>query len=198
MLMPKRVKYRKMMRGRMKGQETRGNYIAFGEYGIMACEPAWITSRQIEAARIAMTRHVRRGGKVWIRIFPQKSYTKKPLETRMGKGKAGVEGWVAVVKPGRIMFEMAGVNEELAKEAMRLAIFKMPMKCKFVTLRDFPDAKGPKQPYVATAKKGAAVEEATEVEVVIESPIINDEAVTAEETVETVVEETVAEGGEQA
>lgn len=152
MLMPKRVKYRKMMRGRMKGKETRGNYIAFGEFGIMAMEPAWITSRQIEAARIAMTRHVRRGGKVWIRIFPQKSYTKKPLETRMGKGKAAVEGWVAVVKPGRVMFEMAGVSEELAKEAMRLAIFKMPMRCKFVTLRDFPDAPGPKQPFVMSAK----------------------------------------------
>ncbi|MBX3119583.1 MAG: 50S ribosomal protein L16 [Fimbriimonadaceae bacterium] len=152
MLMPKRVKYRKMMRGRMKGQETRGNFIAFGEYGIMAMEPAWITSRQIEAARIAMTRHVRRGGKVWIRIFPQKSYTKKPLETRMGKGKAAIEGWVAVVKPGRVMFEMAGVSEEMAKEAMRLAIFKMPMRCKFVTLRDFPDSPGPKTPFVMTAK----------------------------------------------
>ncbi len=198
MLMPKRVKYRKMMRGRMKGHETRGNYIAFGEFGIMACEPAWITSRQIEAARIAMTRHVRRGGKVWIRIFPQKSYTKKPLETRMGKGKAGVEGWVAVVKPGRIMFEMAGVSEELAKEAMRLAIFKMPMRCKFVTLRDFPDAKGPKQPYVAPAKKGgAAADEATEVEVVMEEPIINEEPM-ADAAVENVAEEVAGEGAEQA
>jgi large subunit ribosomal protein L16 len=135
MLMPKRVKEgrRKMFRGRMKGQATQGNTISFGEYAIVAQEPAWITSRQIEAARIAMTRHIKRGGKVWIRVFPDKSYTKKPLETRMGKGKAGVEGWVAVVKPGRILFEMAGPPEEMAKEAMRLAIFKLPIRCKFVT-----------------------------------------------------------------
>lgn len=139
MLMPKKVKYRKMFRGRMKGKASRGNTIEFGDYGIMALEPAWITSRQIEAARIAMTRHVKRGGKVWIRIFPDKSYTKKPLETRMGKGKAPVEGWVAVVKPGRVMFEMDGVAEDVAKEAMRLAIFKLPNKCKFVTRRDFED-----------------------------------------------------------
>ncbi|MFQ3587356.1 MAG: 50S ribosomal protein L16 [Fimbriimonadaceae bacterium] len=137
MLMPKKVKYRKMFRGRMKGKASRGNTIEFGDYGIMALEPAWITARQIEAARIAMTRHVKRGGKVWIRVFPDKSYTKKPLETRMGKGKAPVEGWVAVVKPGRIMFEMDGVAEDVAKEAMRLAIFKLPNKCKFVTRRDF-------------------------------------------------------------
>jgi large subunit ribosomal protein L16 len=137
--MPKRVKEgrRKMHRGRMTGRATQGNVISFGEYGIVALEPAWITSRQIEAARIAMTRHIKRGGKVWIRIFPDKSYTKKPLETRMGKGKAPVEGWVAVVKPGRIMFEMNGVAEDVAKEAMRLAIHKLPMKCKFVTKRDF-------------------------------------------------------------
>lgn len=135
MLMPKRVKEgrRKMFRGRMKGLSTQGNKIDFGDYGIVALEPAWVTSRQIEAARIAMTRHIKRGGKVWIRIFPHKSYTKKPLETRMGKGKAGVEGWVAVVKPGRVMFEMNGVNVDLAREAMRLAIYKMPMRCKFYT-----------------------------------------------------------------
>jgi large subunit ribosomal protein L16 len=139
MLMPKRVKEgrRKMFRGRMKGKATQGEKLSFGDYGIQALEPAWITSRQIEAARIAMTRHIKRGGKVWIRIFPDKSYTKKPLETRMGKGKAGIEGWVAVVKPGRILFEMAGPAEELAKEAMRLAIFKLPIRCKFVTKRDF-------------------------------------------------------------
>ncbi|HLO99140.1 MAG TPA: 50S ribosomal protein L16 [Fimbriimonas sp.] len=122
-----------MFRGRMKGLSTQGNKIDFGDYGIVAQEPAWVTSRQIEAARIAMTRHIKRGGKVWIRIFPHKSYTKKPLETRMGKGKAGVEGWVAVVKPGRVLFEMNGVNVELAREAMRLAIYKMPMRCKFYT-----------------------------------------------------------------
>ncbi|CAN5528042.1 50S ribosomal protein L16 [soil metagenome] len=139
MLMPKRVKEgrRKMHRGRMTGRATQGNKIDFGEFGIVALEPAWITSRQIEAARIAMTRHIKRGGKVWIRIFPDKSYTKKPLETRMGKGKAPVEGWVAVVKPGRIMFEMNGVAEDVAKEAMRLAIHKLPMKCKFVSKKDF-------------------------------------------------------------
>jgi len=139
MLMPKRVKEgrRKMMRGRMKGPSTQGNTISFGEFGLVATEPAWITSRQIEAARIAMTRHIKRGGKVWIRIFPDKSYTKKPLETRMGKGKAGVEGWVAVVKPGRVMFEMNGVQEDVAKEAMRLAAMKMPIKCKFMTKHDF-------------------------------------------------------------
>lgn len=135
MLMPKRVKEgrRKMMRGRMKGRATQGNKISFGDFGIVALAPGWITSRQIESARIAMTRHVKRGGKVWIRIFPSKSYTKKPLETRMGKGKAGVEGWVAVVKPDRIMFEMSGVPEPVAKEAMRLAIHKLPIRCKFVT-----------------------------------------------------------------
>jgi large subunit ribosomal protein L16 len=139
MLMPKRVKEgrRKMHRGRMKGRATQGNRISFGEFAIVSLEPAWVTSRQIEAARIAMTRHIKRGGKVWIRIFPDKSYTKKPLETRMGKGKAPVEGWVAVVKPGRVLFEMNGVAEELAKEAMRLAIHKLPMKCKFMTKKDF-------------------------------------------------------------
>jgi len=136
MLMPKRVKHRKMHRGRMKGKATQGNRISFGEFGIIAMEPSWITSRQIEASRIAMTRHIKRGGKVWIRIFPDKSYTKKPLETRMGKGKAPVEGWVAVVKPGRVLFEMSGVSVEVAKEAMRLAIFKLPIKCKFVTKAD--------------------------------------------------------------
>ncbi len=139
MLMPKRVKdgRRKMHRGRMTGKATQGNKISFGDYAIVALEPAWITARQIEAARIAMTRHIKRGGKVWIRVFPHKSFTKKPLETRMGKGKAPVEGWVAVVKPGRVLFEMAGPTEELAKEAMRLAIYKMPIKCKFMTKRDF-------------------------------------------------------------
>ncbi len=136
MLMPKRVKHRKMHRGRMKGKATQGNRVSFGEFAIVALEPAWITSRQIEAARIAMTRHIKRGGKVWIRIFPDKSYTKKPLETRMGKGKAPVEGWVAVVKPGRVLFEMDGVAVDVAKEAMRLAIFKLPIRCKFVTKAD--------------------------------------------------------------
>jgi large subunit ribosomal protein L16 len=137
--MPKRVKEgrRKMMRGRMKGPATQGNEISFGDFGLVATEPSWITSRQIEAARIAMTRHIKRGGKVWIRIFPDKSYTKKPLETRMGKGKAAVEGWVAVVKPGRVMFEMNGVPEDVAKEAMRLAAMKMPIRCKFMTKKDF-------------------------------------------------------------
>ncbi len=137
MLMPKRVKYRKMHRGRRAGVATRGNSLAFGDFALVAVECAWITSRQIEAARIAMTRHVKRGGKVWIRIFPDRSYTKKPLETRMGKGKAPVEGWVAVVKPGRVMFEMDGVTTELAREAMRLAAHKMPIRCKFMKKSDF-------------------------------------------------------------
>lgn len=133
MLMPKRVKYRKVHRGRMKGKATRGNKITYGEYGIQALEPAWITSNQIEAARVAMTRYMKRGGQVWIKIFPDKSVTKKPAETRMGKGKGAPEYWVAVVKPGRIMFEVAGVSEEIAREAMRLAQHKLPIKTKFIT-----------------------------------------------------------------
>lgn len=137
MLMPKRVKHRKQHRGRMRGLATRGNTIQFGDFGIMAMECGWISSRQIEAARIAMTRSIKRGGQVWIRIFPDKPITKKPLEQRMGKGKAPVEGWVAVIKPGRVMFEMNGVPVEVAKEAMRLAIMKLPIRCKFVTKADF-------------------------------------------------------------
>lgn len=131
--MPKRVKHRKVHRGRMKGKATRGNKITYGEYAIQALEPAWITSNQIEAARIAMTRYIKRGGQVWIKIFPDKSVTKKPAETRMGKGKGAPEYWVAVVKPGRVMFELAGVNEETAREAMRLAQHKLPIKTKFIT-----------------------------------------------------------------
>ncbi|KAA3618136.1 MAG: 50S ribosomal protein L16 [Calditrichaeota bacterium] len=133
MLMPKRVKYRKKHRGRMRGKAVRGSTIAFGEYGLKALEPGWITSRQIEAARIAMTRHIKRGGKVWIRIFPDKPITEKPAETRMGKGKGSPEYWVSVIKPGRIMFELAGVTPELAKDAMRLAAHKLPLKTKFVS-----------------------------------------------------------------
>ena len=132
MLMPKRVKFRRVQRGRLKGKASRGNKISHGEYGLQACEPAWITSRQIEAARIAMTRYIKRGGKVWIKIFPDKPITEKPAETRMGSGKGSPEYWVAVVKPGRIMFEMDGVNEEVAREALRLAANKLPIKCKFV------------------------------------------------------------------
>ncbi|HHJ51917.1 MAG TPA: 50S ribosomal protein L16 [Caldithrix abyssi] len=132
MLMPKRVKYRKKQRGKMKGNAQKGNYIAFGRYGLKALESGWITSRQIEATRVAITRHVKRGGKVWIRIFPDKPVTKKPAETRMGKGKGSPEYWVAVVKPGRIMFELEGVPFDVAKEAMRLASHKLPIKTKFV------------------------------------------------------------------
>ena len=132
MLMPKRVKHRKMMRGRMKGKAQRGNFLAYGDYGLVATQPGWITSNQIEAARQAMTRHTKRGGQVWIKIFPDKPITKTPAETRMGKGKGAVEYWVAVVKPGRVMFELAGVDEEVAREAMRLAANKLPIKCKFV------------------------------------------------------------------
>ena len=133
MLLPKRVKYRRVHRGRMKGRALRGNKVNYGEYGLMALEPAWITSNQIEAARIAMTRYIKRGGQVWIKIFPDKPITEKPAETRMGSGKGSPEYWVAVVKPGRVMFEIAGVDRELAAEAMRLASNKLPIKCKFVT-----------------------------------------------------------------
>ncbi|MBQ9852652.1 MAG: 50S ribosomal protein L16 [Ruminiclostridium sp.] len=132
MLLPKRVKYRRVHRGRLKGKATRGNTVTYGQYGLQALEPAWITSRQIEAARIAMTRYTKRGGKVWIKIFPDKPITEKPAETRMGSGKGSPEYWVAVVKPGRIMFEIAGVSEEVAREAMRLASHKLPVKTKFV------------------------------------------------------------------
>lgn len=133
MLMPKRVKYRRVQRGRMKGTATRGNKLAYGNYGLVACEPAWITANQIEAARVAMTRYIRRGGQVWIKIFPDKPVTKKPLETRMGSGKGAPEYWVAVVKPGRVLFEMDGVTEDIAREAMRLAMHKLPIKCRFAT-----------------------------------------------------------------
>ena len=133
MLMPKRVKYRKQMRGKRRGNTKGGSEIYFGEYGLKALERGWITNRQIESARVAMTRKIKRGGKVWINIFPDKPYTAKPAETRMGSGKGNPEGWVAVVKPGRVMFELAGVDEELAKDAMRLAGHKLPIKTKFVS-----------------------------------------------------------------
>ncbi|MBE6663372.1 MAG: 50S ribosomal protein L16 [Ruminococcaceae bacterium] len=133
MLMPKRVKYRRVQRGRLKGKASRGNKVTNGQYGLVATEPAWITANQIEAARIAMTRYIRRGGQVWIKIFPDKPITEKPAETRMGSGKGSPEYWVAVVKPGRVLFEMDGVSEEIAREAMRLAMHKLPIKCKFVT-----------------------------------------------------------------
>ena len=132
MLAPKRVKHRKTHKGRMRGKATRGNKVSFGEYGLQALEPSWISNRQIESARVAMTRHIKRGGKVWIRIFPDKPITQKPAETRMGKGKGNPEGWVAVVKPGRIMFELEGVDEKTAQRAMELAAAKLPIKCKFV------------------------------------------------------------------
>ena len=134
--MPKRVKYRRVHRGRMKGNATRGNNITYGEYGLQALEPAWITSNQIEAARRAMTRYIKRGGNIWIKVFPDKPVTEKPAETRMGSGKGSPEYWVAVVKPGRILFEMGGVSEDIAREAMRLAAHKLPIKTKFVTRDD--------------------------------------------------------------
>ena len=136
MLMPKRVKYRKVQRGRMTGAASRGNTVTYGDFGIQALEPGWITGNQIEAARIAMTRYTKRGGKVWIKIFPDKPITEKPAETRMGSGKGSPEYWVAVVKPGRVMFEIAGVSEEVAREALRLASYKLPVKCKFVKRED--------------------------------------------------------------
>ena len=132
MLLPKRVKYRRVHRGRLKGKATRGNTVTYGEFGLQATEPAWITSNQIEAARVAMTRYTKRGGKVWIKIFPDKPITEKPAETRMGSGKGSPEYWVAVVKPGRILFEVAEVDEATAREALRLAMHKLPLKCKFV------------------------------------------------------------------
>ena len=136
MLMPKRVKYRKVQRGRMTGTASRGNKVAYGDYGIQALEPGWITGNQIEAARVAMTRYTKRGGKVWIKIFPDKPITEKPAETRMGSGKGSPEYWVAVVKPGRVMFEIAGVSEEVAREALRLASHKLPIKTKIVSKED--------------------------------------------------------------
>ena len=145
MLMPKRVKRRRQMRGRMKGKATKGNIVAYGEFGLMAQEPGWITSNQIEAARVAMTRYIRRGGKVWVVIFPHKPVTKKPAETRMGSGKGSPEYWVAVVKPGRVMFEIAGVDEVVAKEALRLAANKLPVKCKFVRAEETRNVEGGEQ-----------------------------------------------------
>ena len=142
MLMPKRVKRRKQFRGSMKGKALRGNKITYGDFGIVATEPAWIKSNQIEAARIAMTRYIKRGGKVWINIFPDKPVTKTPAETRMGKGKGALEYWVAVVKPGRVMFEIAGVPEETAREALRLATHKLPVKCKIVSRADLEGGAG--------------------------------------------------------
>ena len=136
MLMPKRVKYRRVQRGRMRGKATRGNFIAYGQYGIVATEPCWITANQIEAARVAMNRYMKRGGKVWIKIFPDKPVTKKPAETRMGSGKGAPEYWVAVVKPGRVLFEIAGVDEATAREAIRLASHKLPCKTKFIARED--------------------------------------------------------------
>ena len=136
MLSPKRVKYRRVMRGRMKGKASRGNKVVYGDFGLQAQSPAWITSNQIEAARIAMTRYTKRGGQVWIKIFPDKPVTEKPAETRMGSGKGSPEYWVAVVKPGRVLFEIGGVSEEVAREAMRLAMHKLPLKCKFIRKAD--------------------------------------------------------------
>jgi large subunit ribosomal protein L16 len=136
MLMPKKVKYRKQQRGRRGGIAVRGSSVSFGDYGLMALEPAWITNRQIEAGRVAINRYIKRGGKMWIRIFPAKPYTKKPLETRMGKGKGNLEGWVAVVRPGRILFELEGVTLDIAQEAFRLAAQKLPIKTRFVARKD--------------------------------------------------------------
>ena len=136
MLLPKRVKRRKVQRGRLKGEAHKGNKVTYGDFGLVALEPSWITSRQIEAARIAMTRYIKRGGQVWIKVFPDKPITEKPAETRMGSGKGSPEYWVAVVKPGRVMFEIAGVSKEVAQEAMRLAANKLPIKCKFITKED--------------------------------------------------------------
>jgi len=139
MLMPKKVKRRKQQRGRMRGKAYRGSDVSFGDYGLQAVEPGWITNRQIEAARVALTRKVKRGGKIWIRLFPDKPITQKPAETRMGKGKGNPEGWVAVVKPGKVMFELEGVDIDLAKEAMRLATAKLPIRCQFIAREELAD-----------------------------------------------------------
>ena len=145
MLMPKRVKRRRVFRGRMKGKAMRGNFLAYGDFGLVATEPSWITSQQIEAARIAMTRYTKRGGQVWIKIFPDKPVTEKPAETRMGSGKGSPEYWVAVVKPGRVLFEIAGVPEDVAREALRLASHKLPLKTKFLAREDNKEAGGEAQ-----------------------------------------------------
>ena len=145
MLLPKRVKRRRVFRGRMKGKAMRGNFLAYGEYGLVATEPAWVTSQQIEAARIALTRYTKRGGQVWIKIFPDKPVTEKPAETRMGSGKGSPEYWVAVVKPGRVLFEVAGVSEEIAREALRLASHKLPLKTKFLKREDKKEVGGEAQ-----------------------------------------------------
>jgi large subunit ribosomal protein L16 len=159
MLMPKRVKFRRVHRGRMKGKATRGNYVAFGEYGLMATECGWVTDRQIEAARIAMTRYIKRGGNVWIRIFPDKPVTQKPAETRMGSGKGSPEYWVAVIKPGRVMFEIGGVPDSDAKEAMRLAMHKLPVLSKIVSKDDFDHIeKHVSSKHVSVKKEGEANE----------------------------------------
>jgi len=156
MLSPKRTKYRKQQRGRMKGKATRGNRINFGEYGLVALEPAWITARQIEASRRAMTRYVRRGGQIWIRIFPDKPVTQRPAETRMGSGKGNPEYWVCVVKPGRILFEMGGVPEATAREAMRLAAQKLPIKVKFVTKANFEEPESAQKAATETTEVAAS------------------------------------------
>ncbi len=145
MLMPKRVKRRKVMRGRMKGKAQRGNFLAYGDYGLVALDPGWVTSNQIEASRVAMTRFIKRGGQVWIKIFPDKPVTAKPAETRMGSGKGAPEYWCAVVKPGRVLFEMKGVPEDTAREALRLASHKMPIRCKFIKREDNQESGGEEQ-----------------------------------------------------
>ncbi|NDE76685.1 MAG: 50S ribosomal protein L16 [Proteobacteria bacterium] len=165
MLMPKRVKYRRMHRGNMRGAASRGNFIAFGQFGLQALEPCWLDSRQIEAARIAITRYMRRGGKVWIRVFPDKSVTAKPAETRMGSGKGAPDHWVCVVRTGRMLFEVEGVREDVAREAIRLAQYKLPIRTKFVTRADFPDheqASDAQQALDSGVAAPAVVEEETE------------------------------------
>ena len=158
MLLPKRVKYRRVQRGRMKGKAMRGNTVSQGQYGIVALEPSWITSNQIEAARVAMTRYIKRGGKVWIKIFPDKPVTEKPAETRMGSGKGSPEYWVAVVKPGRVLFEIADVSEETAREALRLAAHKLPVKCKFVKREEVESSRTARNEQRRTDQKAGRAE----------------------------------------
>jgi len=206
MLLPKRVKRRRVMRGKMKGKAQRGTKIAYGDFGLVATTPAWVRSNQIEAARIAMTRYIKRGGKVWIKIFPDKPVTEKPAETRMGSGKGSPEYWVAVVKPGRVLFEISGVPEDTAREAMRRGMHKLPLKCKFVTraeqekeaeLEKAAEAAkaAPKKPAETKAKKAAAPKKAAKKEEAVEVAEIKVDV--AEEVVEKAADVGGKEGGEE-
>ena len=196
MLAPKRVKFRRVHRGHRRGKASGGTHIDFGDYALQALESCWMTNNQIEAARIAMTRKIKRGGKIWIRIFPDKSYTKKPAETRMGSGKGAPEGWVAVVKPGRILFEMKGVTEELAKDAMRLAAYKLPIKTKFITRREQVAEETGEAPMTAEAFEEEFLDETEFVNTEYDAILAADAEVAAEASAEAAAEVEAAEAAE--